>query len=49
MDLALSITNPDAVNATSVTISATDPNGRITSFTTPVNFAGVAAPMRTLQ
>ncbi|MGB3868246.1 MAG: lamin tail domain-containing protein, partial [Flavobacteriales bacterium] len=40
VDLALSITNPDAVNATSVTISATDPNGRITSFTTPVNFAG---------
>jgi hypothetical protein len=39
-DLALTITNPDAVNATSVTISATDPNGRITSFTTPVNFPG---------
>lgn len=38
VDLALSISHPDTMNATSVTISATDPNGRITTFITPVVF-----------
>ncbi|MEZ4756541.1 MAG: PKD domain-containing protein [Flavobacteriales bacterium] len=37
-NLALAITNFDAANATSVTITATGATGRITTFTTPVTF-----------
>lgn len=37
-NLALSITDFDAANATSVTISATGATGRVTSFTSPVVF-----------
>ena len=40
INLALAINNPDAVNATNVTITATGATGRVTSFTTPVTFAG---------
>jgi PKD repeat protein len=38
IDLALSIDHPDPAVPTSVTISAADPNGRITSFSSPVVF-----------
>jgi hypothetical protein len=43
-NLALAITNPDAVNATTVTISATGATGRISSYSTSVTFpAGSSA------